>query len=378
MKKILRNKVLGFSLIEALIAALVVAIAMMGMAKLQGITLINSADSRMKTHALNLAQDKIEELRTFANQSSYTAMASGANANTESIMAGGSANFTRTWTITSCANSVNCKQVNVKVKWTDPRNVEQLVQLTSYIAGGEPAKSGVVLLEPIGTGTDPETDPENDPENDPESDPENGSEPPPEPTVEDVTDIPTLKVTGELTLDQPATFTFTVIGGAFKCNSNQANATTITRFIVDGKYVSMDTKGEITFVNTSSGNSNGSIDKGTNFSPERLLTLSLQAGQKVVVESEIISNNSCVVSNQRVRKSTDTSFVKALINDDAIPNVQGYNGQTNVKTYLENSIANGKININPNQLIYLFEHYTATSGSTYDLQDNAILITVNP
>jgi len=68
MKKILPGKVLGFSLIEALIAALVVAVAMLGFGQLQGATLINSADSRMKTHALNLAQDKIGKLRTFANQ----------------------------------------------------------------------------------------------------------------------------------------------------------------------------------------------------------------------------------------------------------------------------------------------------------------------
>jgi len=39
---------------------------------------------------------------------------------------------------------------------------------------------------------------------------------------------------------------------------------------------------------------------------------------------------------------------------------------------------NGKINVEPNEIIYLFEHYTATSGSTYDMQDNAMLITVLP
>ena len=58
-------------LLEALISALVVGRGDVGVAKLQGITLINSADSRMKTHALNLAQEKIEDLRTFANQDVY-------------------------------------------------------------------------------------------------------------------------------------------------------------------------------------------------------------------------------------------------------------------------------------------------------------------
>ena len=68
MEKTLPNKVQGFSLVETLIAAVIVAVAMLGLGKLQGITLLNSADSRMKTHALNLPQEKIEALRMFANQ----------------------------------------------------------------------------------------------------------------------------------------------------------------------------------------------------------------------------------------------------------------------------------------------------------------------
>ncbi|MGZ8902069.1 MAG: type IV pilus modification PilV family protein [Methylobacter sp.] len=142
MKKILRRKLKGFSLIEVMIASVVVALAMLGVARLQGITLQDSADSRMKTHALNLAQDKIEELRNFANQSTYSGY-SGSDNNTA---VGANSNFTRTWTITDCANSVNCKQVNVGVTWTDPNNSTQTVQLTSYIAESDPVKSGVVLL----------------------------------------------------------------------------------------------------------------------------------------------------------------------------------------------------------------------------------------
>ncbi len=141
MKKILRSKILGFSLIEALIAALVVAVAMLGLAKLQGITLINSADSRMKTHALNLAQDKIEQLRTFANQGTYTGY-SGSNNDTAT---GANSTFTRTWSISACANSVDCKQANVAVRWTDPKGATQTVQLTSYIAKIDSVKSGMAL-----------------------------------------------------------------------------------------------------------------------------------------------------------------------------------------------------------------------------------------
>jgi type IV pilus modification protein PilV len=144
MKKPLSPSQSGFTLIEALLASLVGAVAILGLAKLQGVTLLSSADSRMKTHALNLAQDKMEQLRSFANQNTYTGY-SGSDNNTVS---GANSNFTRTWTITPCANSVNCKQVNVSVTWADPSNVIQTVQLTSYIARADPVKSGIALLAP--------------------------------------------------------------------------------------------------------------------------------------------------------------------------------------------------------------------------------------
>jgi type IV pilus modification protein PilV len=153
----------GFTLLEALIAALVVAVAMLGAARLQGVTMLDSSDSRMKTRALNLAQEKIEELRSFANQDTYLAMAS--DADTPDSHDGDSSGFTRTWTITSCVdlspscdsngnnsidgNESNYLQISSTVTWTDSKGDPQAVQLTSYIARSEPVKSGIVLaLEP--------------------------------------------------------------------------------------------------------------------------------------------------------------------------------------------------------------------------------------
>lgn len=147
MNKSLHASQRGFTLLEALISALVVAVAILGLARLQGITLFNSADSRMKTHALNLAQEKIEELRTFANQNDYTGMDDGSDTAT-----GANSTFDREWEISDCENSVNCKQINVAVTWTDPKDDTQTVQLTSYIAEADPVKSGVVLLLASGAG----------------------------------------------------------------------------------------------------------------------------------------------------------------------------------------------------------------------------------
>jgi type IV pilus modification protein PilV len=192
----------GFSLLEALVAALVVAVAMLGVARLQGFTMLESGDSRMRTHALNLAQDKIEELRSFSNQDAYLGMESGSDSAT-----GANATFTRTWTVTSCVdlspscdsngngdidgNESNYKEVNAQVIWTDPRGIIQTVQLTSYISGAEPVKAGIALAQMTPAFTpapapepDPELEPEPDPDPtpDPEPDPESNPEPDPDPT----------------------------------------------------------------------------------------------------------------------------------------------------------------------------------------------------
>jgi len=181
MKKLLYASQRGFSLLEALIAALVVALAMLGLARLQGVTLINSGDSRMKTRALNLAQDKIEELRSFANKDTYTGMASGND--TPASYSGDNSSFARTWTISNCPNSVDCKQVGVSVNWTDPKGETQTVALTSYIASGDTVNSGVVLLAGLPPSTPPPSPPPPSPP--PPSDPPPSDPPPSDPPPSD-------------------------------------------------------------------------------------------------------------------------------------------------------------------------------------------------
>lgn len=150
MKKRPLSAQFGFSMLEALISTLIVAVALLGLAKINGEALIGSSDSRMKTQAQNLAQEKIEELRSFPRQQVYAAY-SGTDSNTAE---GVNATFTRTWTISNCANSVTCKQADVVVAWTDPRGGKQSVRLVSNIAEGDPVKSGVALLPPPTAPTD--------------------------------------------------------------------------------------------------------------------------------------------------------------------------------------------------------------------------------
>lgn len=142
MNKYHVKKSLGFSLIEVMIALVILGIGLLGLAKIQGITFLNSAESRMQTHALNFAQEKIEQLRNYGNISVYRAYASNAIG---TDLVGSNSTFSRNWVVTACANAVGCKKISVTVVWTGIDGTNYDIQLTSQIAGLEPARSGIVI-----------------------------------------------------------------------------------------------------------------------------------------------------------------------------------------------------------------------------------------
>lgn len=131
----------GISLIEAMVAALILAVAILALTGLQVTTLSNSGQSRINTHALNFAEEKIEELRNFAIFSTYDNLSNGTD-----TVASPSATLNRSWTVTDCPNSATCKQVSVTITWNDATGTQQTVQLTSYISEEDPVKGGVAVL----------------------------------------------------------------------------------------------------------------------------------------------------------------------------------------------------------------------------------------
>lgn len=151
------QKMKGISLVEVLVALIVLGVGVMGVAKLQGISLMNSAESRMQSKAVNLAQEKIEELRHYATVADYDAYASGNDAPlTTAEKKGDNATFARTWSVTDCPNAIDCKQISVSVAWTGLDGTQYSVALTSEIAEVEPAKSGMVVGSVDWIGDTPE------------------------------------------------------------------------------------------------------------------------------------------------------------------------------------------------------------------------------
>lgn len=137
-KKSIRAPAKGFTLIEALIALVILATGLIALAKFQGEVLQSSGQTKARSEALNYAEQKIEDLRGFADETAYSNMGNGSD-----TPAGTNAAFSRTWTVTPAAGG-DYKTVTVDVTWTD-REGNQFVQLTSFIAKVDPIKSGELL-----------------------------------------------------------------------------------------------------------------------------------------------------------------------------------------------------------------------------------------
>lgn len=135
----------GFSLIEALVALLVLSFGMLALASFQ-LTLSRNSDlAKQRTEATRLAQQKMEQLRAYARVDTHAALPHIVNY-TDDVVSGAdavtsNATFTRTWTVTANASNTE-KAVNVTVDWSDRTGADQRVQLFSVISKYDPQDIG--------------------------------------------------------------------------------------------------------------------------------------------------------------------------------------------------------------------------------------------
>ena len=103
----------GFSLIEVLIALVILAIALLALAGLMVQTTNSNSWGSHLTEASTFAQDKLEELRMtrWANLISDTDVRIGSTGT----------NYTRTWTVATNGTG-NLRTVRISISWTDKTN----------------------------------------------------------------------------------------------------------------------------------------------------------------------------------------------------------------------------------------------------------------
>lgn len=166
----------GFSLIEVLIAVVILSFGVLALTALQTKLIQSSAEAKAQSVALALAKDRLEEMRGFqcvaSCGQSYLGLTSGSDTQNDSNGDLGGVNFRRSWTVKryvlpvggttfceagssgACAGVTNTstlsasfapnneyKVIDVRVAWNDATGAERVVAMEDAIAGLDPVDS---------------------------------------------------------------------------------------------------------------------------------------------------------------------------------------------------------------------------------------------
>jgi len=154
MKALCKKTTYGFALIEALVAMIVMSFGMLAVAGFQVNLSLNSDVAKQRTEATRLAQQKMEQLRTFDTLTVYennmvsSTLASPVTQETITT----NTTFTRSWAITSANNPDTGRSTTVTVAWTDRAGNPEKVQLVSHISATNPLLTGSLFF-PLPDGT---------------------------------------------------------------------------------------------------------------------------------------------------------------------------------------------------------------------------------
>lgn len=135
----------GITLMEALIALLVISLGMLGIARFYGDIIASTGSSKARVEALQVAETAIDTLRAQAMGQAACAVVGGLGM-TSTTVPGVNAEFTRQTTVTPNQTlNPTAFLVDVRVSWQDPKvvdpNLQPLVRLSSEIACDNPRAS---------------------------------------------------------------------------------------------------------------------------------------------------------------------------------------------------------------------------------------------
>jgi type IV pilus modification protein PilV len=142
----------GFTLLEALVALLVVSFGMLGIAAFQ-FTLSRTSDiAKQRTEATRIAQKEIDRLRSFAQRESDSNVGDTRYTYVDDVVSAGSVPVTGLSTNTTfnlqrqvtAPAADRFRWINVIVSWDDRTGQNQQVRLASAISDGDPSDIGLL------------------------------------------------------------------------------------------------------------------------------------------------------------------------------------------------------------------------------------------
>ena len=136
----------GVALIEALVALAVMAFGLLGVVGMQSTLRLNADVSRQRAEAVRMAQETMEQMRSFGvlsgapgGEHDYTKIISSSATSVTTVAGFANTAFSRTVTVTTPgANDPKMKSIEVEVAWLDRRTASggpaEKIKLTSTIA----------------------------------------------------------------------------------------------------------------------------------------------------------------------------------------------------------------------------------------------------
>lgn len=153
-----RRGTCGFTLIEAMIALIVVAFGLLALAGLQ-IALSRNADvAKQRTEAVRLAQERMEKMRSYTSIAPVAAppppapaplawqdlpSAAVSDPLNPIVSVFSNTSYDRSWTLIGAPEDP-MRRASVTVAWTDRAGERQSVQLQSFISNSDPARVGAL------------------------------------------------------------------------------------------------------------------------------------------------------------------------------------------------------------------------------------------
>ena len=128
----------GTTLLEALIAFLVLSLGMLAIARMQSHLRVDADLARQRSEAIRLAQEEIETLRAFSTISASPGARSFDGIANASRSVSGIATYALIRQIEPIGRP-RAKAVSVTVSWTDSTGTPQHIELHTLISGSDPA-----------------------------------------------------------------------------------------------------------------------------------------------------------------------------------------------------------------------------------------------
>lgn len=158
----------GFSLIEAMFSALILGVALLGLAGFQAVAMKDGSLVKARSVAASLAQEKLDDLRSFATLDAFDVIADdeGGVLPADEV-AGYTDIYERAWTVTCATESAgaaldfdtctdpdakaDAKLATVTIKWKDSKGDDQSVSLQGVIYAMDPYRMALAAASAFST-----------------------------------------------------------------------------------------------------------------------------------------------------------------------------------------------------------------------------------